>query len=160
MSLDLLGEDFDLHGAGRIWRSPTTRTNGPKRSPTAAGSLGAGCTPGWSWPKAGEKMSKSLGNTLSLPELARRATTPGRCAFVLQSHYRRPMMVHDNLRAAETAVERLDTFARDFVRRATATPDAGALGNVSGTAWTTTSTRRTRSPGRSISSRMPWCVRP
>ena len=46
MSLDLLGDGFDLHGGDWTSPSPITRTSGPRRWPTGIPSPGIGCTTG------------------------------------------------------------------------------------------------------------------
>jgi cysteinyl-tRNA synthetase len=55
MSLDLLGDGFDLHGGVRTWRSLITRTSGPRPSASGGRSPGGGCTQGWSSPIAVKK---------------------------------------------------------------------------------------------------------
>lgn len=73
-------------------------------------------------------MSKSLGNTLSLLELLDAYDPRAFRLQVLQSHYRRPMTVGPTTMAAgAAAVERLDTFAREFTAARHATPDPAAL---------------------------------
>ena len=44
MSLDLLGDGFDLHGGGQDLAFPTTRTSGPRPWPWVTTSPGTGCT--------------------------------------------------------------------------------------------------------------------
>ena len=65
--------------------------------------------------EGGEKMSKSLGNVVSLPELLADYDPRAYRLLVLQSHYRSPLTVTDTtLRAAGQGVERLDALARRF----------------------------------------------
>lgn len=115
MSLDLLGEGFDLHGGGLDLAFPHHENE-------RAQAVGAGQRFARRWvhsgmvtAQGGEKMSKSLGNTLSLLELV---STHDPRAFrlqVLQSHYRSPLEVTEaSLAAAAAGVERLDAFAREF----------------------------------------------
>ncbi|HEX6394608.1 MAG TPA: cysteine--tRNA ligase [Acidimicrobiales bacterium] len=115
MSLDLLGEGFDLHGGGLDLAFPHHENE-------RAQAVGAGQRFARRWvhsgmvtAEGGEKMSKSLGNTLSLSELV---STHDPRAFrlqVLQSHYRSPLEVTEaSLAAAAAGVERLDAFAREF----------------------------------------------
>ena len=115
MSLDLLGEGFDLHGGGLDLAFPHHENE-------RAQAVGAGQRFARRWvhsgmvtAQGGEKMSKSLGNTLSLSELV---STHDPRAFrlqVLQSHYRSPLEVTEaSLAAAAAGVERLDAFAREF----------------------------------------------
>lgn len=122
MSLDLLGEGFDLHGGGIDLAFPHHENE--RAQAEAAGRRfarhwvhSAMVTAG-----GGEKMSKSLGNTLSLPELIEAYDPRALRMLVLQSHYRSPMTVSAaTLEAAARAVEGLDTFAREF-------PSAGVAG--------------------------------
>jgi cysteinyl-tRNA synthetase len=78
--------------------------------------------------EGGEKMSKSIGNTLSLLELVERLDPRALRFLVLQSHYRKPMIVTDDLlAAAERGVERLDGFAREFAAARRVAPDEASL---------------------------------
>jgi cysteinyl-tRNA synthetase len=75
----------------------------------------------------GEKMSKSLGNFIPLPDLLARYDARAYRLLVLQSHYRGPMTVADSTMSAATqTMERLDAFARRFAS-SSAPPDEGAL---------------------------------
>jgi cysteinyl-tRNA synthetase len=128
MSLDLLGEGFDLHGGGQDLAFPHHENE-------RAQAVGVGRRFARRWVHSGmvvaaggEKMSKSLGNTLSLLELLDAHDPRAFRLQVLQSHYRSPMTVSPStLAAAEAAVERLDTFAREFVDARGADPGPEAL---------------------------------
>ena len=62
----------------------------------------------------GEKMSKSVGNISSLPELLERYDGRALRVLVLQAHYRSPMSVTaEALDHAQGALSRLDNFARE-----------------------------------------------
>jgi cysteinyl-tRNA synthetase len=64
---------------------------------------------------SGEKMSKSLGNYVSLPDLLSRYDPRAYRLLVLQSHYRSPMTVTEaTMTAAARTLERLDGLARRF----------------------------------------------
>jgi cysteinyl-tRNA synthetase len=77
----------------------------------------------------GEKMSKSLGNTLSLPGLLDAHDPRAYRLLALQSHYRRSMTVSPTtLEAAGRAVGGLDGFGRDFAAARDAEPDTGVRG--------------------------------
>jgi cysteinyl-tRNA synthetase len=128
MSLDLLGEGFDLHTGG-------LDLSFPHHENERAQALAAGrrFTRRWAHngmivDEGGEKMSKSLGNTLSLLELVDAYDPRAFRLQLLQSHYRRPAAVGETtLQANAAGVERLDAFAREFVGARTAAPAAGAL---------------------------------
>jgi cysteinyl-tRNA synthetase len=128
MSLDLLGEGFDLHGGGQDLAFPHHENE-------RAQAVAAGRTFARHWAHSGmviatsgEKMSKSLGNTLSLLELLDAHDPRAFRMQVVQSHYRSPMSVGEStLAAAAGAVERLDAFAREFAGARGAPPDAAAL---------------------------------
>ncbi len=127
MSLDLLGEDFDLHTGGLDLAFPHH-----ENERVQAIAAGRRFTRRWAHhgmivDEGGEKMSKSVGNTLSLLELLDAYDPRAFRMQVLQSHYRRPMTVGPTTMAANAAaVERLDTFAREFApaRRGPADPSA------------------------------------
>jgi cysteinyl-tRNA synthetase len=121
MSLDILGEGFDLHGGGNDLVFPHHEN---ERAQAEA----AGHTFARHWIHSamvqvgGEKMSKSLGNFTTLADAL---DAHGPRAFrmaVLQAHYRRAIELGDaELVAAGSAVVRLDAL---FRRAATAGIDA------------------------------------
>ncbi len=128
MSLDLLGDGFDLHGGGLDLAFPHHENE-------RAQALGIGRPFARRWAhsgmvvaEGGEKMSKSLGNTLSLQELVAAHDPRAFRLQVLQSHYRSPMAVGENtIAAAEGGVDRLDAFARQFAGARGLSPDRDAL---------------------------------
>jgi cysteinyl-tRNA synthetase len=128
MSLDLLGEGFDLHGGGLDLAFPHHENE-------RAQAVGAGRAFSRRWVhsgmvvvEGGEKMSKSLGNTLSLLELLEAHDPRAYRLLVLQSHYRSPLSVTaDSLAGVEGGVERLDSFARQFAGARGLAADPGAL---------------------------------
>jgi cysteinyl-tRNA synthetase len=112
MSLELLGDGFDLHAGGMDLRFPHHEN---ERAQAVA--LGQTFARHWMHHAfvvtAGEKMSKSLGNVTNLPDLL--ATTDPRAyrLLVLQSHYRSPLdVVPEILERAERSLERLDELVR------------------------------------------------
>lgn len=132
MSLDLLGDDFDLHGGGLDLAFPHHENE-------RAQAVAAGRKFSRRWAhsgmvvvEGGEKMSKSLGNVVSLPDLLERHDPRAYRLLVLQSHYRSPLTVTEaTLAAAEQGMERLDALARRFPQAALAAsavaPDAVVL---------------------------------
>jgi cysteinyl-tRNA synthetase len=131
MSLDLLGEEFDLHAGGMDLRFPHHEN---ERAQAVA--LGKRFAHHWMHngfviDAEGEKMSKSLGNVDNLLDLLDRYDGRAYRLLLLQSHYRSPVLVGgENLEAAENALGGLDAFAaRSAVVGATdrADADAGVL---------------------------------
>ncbi|MHB1533722.1 MAG: cysteine--tRNA ligase [Acidimicrobiales bacterium] len=126
MSLDLLGDDFDLHGGGLDLAFPHHENE-------RAQALGVGRRFARRWVHSGmvvvdggEKMSKSLGNGLSLEEVLAAHDPRALRLLVLQAHYRHPLAVTTpTLEAAGRTVEGLDAFAREFAPTRGGPGDAG-----------------------------------
>ncbi|MGH9066830.1 MAG: cysteine--tRNA ligase, partial [Acidimicrobiales bacterium] len=114
MALDLLGEGFDVHAGGQDLRFPhheNERAQAVALSrPFARHWVHCGMVE-----SGGEKMSKSLGNFTSLPDLLARTDPRAYRLLVLQSHYRKPMEVTPGTLAdAARGLGRLDALARRF----------------------------------------------
>ncbi|MGI9119416.1 MAG: cysteine--tRNA ligase [Acidimicrobiales bacterium] len=112
MSLDLLGDDFDIHGGAVDLPFPHHEN---ERAQAVA--LGRRFARHWvhnGWVMAGgEKMSKSLGNFTSLTDLLERVDGRAYRLLVLRSHYRSPLEVTPATTAdAEAALEGLDNLVR------------------------------------------------
>lgn len=112
MSLDLLGEGFDLHGGGLDLKFPHHEN---ERAQAVA--LGRPFARHWAhngWVMVeGEKMSKSLGNFTSLTDLLAKADGRAYRLLVLRSHYRAPIEVTaETIADAERGLARLDALAR------------------------------------------------
>jgi cysteinyl-tRNA synthetase len=112
MSLDLLGDGFDLHGGG-------LDLSFPHHENERAQAVAAGRDFARRWVHngfvevGGEKMSKSLGNFVTLVELIAEHDPRAYRLVVLQAHYRSPVEVTGtSISNAEAALGRLDTFAR------------------------------------------------
>jgi cysteinyl-tRNA synthetase len=112
MALDLLGEDFDLHGGGQDLAFPHHENE-------RAQAVADGRRFARTWVHngfvevEGTKMSKSLGNVSNLVDLVEQYDPRAYRLLVLRSHYRSPIDVtDDSLRDAEAALDRLDSFAR------------------------------------------------
>ncbi len=114
MSLDLLGEGFDLHGGGQDLRFPHHENE--RAQAVADGKEFARYWMHNGWVEVeGTKMSKSLGNFTTLPDLLARHDARAYRLLVLRAHYRSPIEVTpETLADAEKALERLDTLARRF----------------------------------------------
>ncbi|MBM3682991.1 MAG: cysteine--tRNA ligase [Actinobacteria bacterium] len=112
MSLDLLGEGFDLHGGGQDLAFPHHENE-------RAQAIACGREFAHHWMHngfvevGGEKMSKSLGNFTNLLDLIDRHDARAYRLLVLRSHYRSPLEVTEATVAdAERQLDRLDAFAR------------------------------------------------
>jgi cysteinyl-tRNA synthetase len=114
MSLDLLGDGFELHGGGQDLMFPHHEN---ERAQAVA--VGRHFARHWmhnGWVTVdGEKMSKSLGNFTSLTDLLDRSDARSYRLLVLRSHYRSPIEVTpETIADAESGLARLDEMARRF----------------------------------------------
>jgi cysteinyl-tRNA synthetase len=114
MSLDLLGDGFDLHGGGQDLAFPHHENE-------RAQAVAEGRPFARHWVHnggvevEGTKMSKSLGNFTSLTDLLSRVDGRAYRILVLRAHYRSPIEVTpETLADAEKALVRLDGLARRF----------------------------------------------
>jgi cysteinyl-tRNA synthetase len=115
MSLDLLGEDFDVHGGGADLAFPHHENERAQAVATKRRFARHWVHNGWVVDSSGEKMSKSLGNFTSLSDLLSRADPRAYRLLVLRSHYRSPIEVSPATVADATeALGRLDAFSRRF----------------------------------------------
>ena len=127
MSLDLLGEGFDLHTGGLDLCFPHHEN---ERAQAVA--LGQSFARHWMHngfvELDGEKMSKSIGNTMNLLDLTETYDQRAYRLVVLQAHYRSPIEVTDTtMVAAGTALARLDAFARRCAALPAAVPETQQL---------------------------------
>ena len=128
MSLDLLGEGFDLHCGGQDLRFPHHENE--RAQAVAVGKRFANhwMHNGFIVDAEGEKMSKSLGNVSNLLDLIERYDPRAYRMVLLQSHYRSPIKIGQaNIDAAVKALEGLDAFAARTADLAAAHPDPGVL---------------------------------
>ncbi|MDE0267824.1 MAG: cysteine--tRNA ligase [Acidimicrobiaceae bacterium] len=117
MSLGLLGDGFDLHGGGDDLIFPH-HTNERAQALAAKRAFARHWMHNAMVNVDGDKMSKSLGNFLTVTEMLEERPLNARAfrLIVLQTHYRKTMEVNADLIAtARAAAERIDTM----VRRAT-----------------------------------------
>ena len=112
MSLKLLGDGFDLHAGGMDLRFPHHENE--RAQAVALGHAFAGHWMHHAFVEvAGEKMSKSLGNFLTLTDLVERADPRAYRLLVLQSHYRSPLEVlPESIERAERTLAKLDELNR------------------------------------------------
>jgi cysteinyl-tRNA synthetase len=114
MSLDLLGEGFELHGGGQDLMFPHHENERAQAVAEGREFARHWMHNGWVT-MDGEKMSKSLGNFTSLDDLLARSDARAYRLLVLRSHYRSPMEVTpDTIADAEGGLARLDELARRF----------------------------------------------
>jgi cysteinyl-tRNA synthetase len=128
MSLGLLGEGFDLHLGGLDLAFPHHENE--RAQAVAAGRVFARrwAHNGMVVDERGDKMSKSVGNIRSLPELLSRYEGRVLRTLVLGSHYRSPMTLTEaGLDGAQGALSRLDSFARETRDLGPAGPDADVV---------------------------------
>lgn len=128
MSLDLLGEGFDLHCGGQDLRFPHNENE--RAQAVALGKTFANhwMHNGFVVDAEGEKMSKSLGNVSNLLDLIERYDPRAYRMVLLQSHYRSPVKIAgDNMDAAVNALAGLDAYAARARDVDAAVPDPSVL---------------------------------
>ncbi len=114
MSLDLLGEDFDIHGGGLDLAFPHHENERAQAVGLQRAFARHWVHNGWVM-VGGEKMSKSLANFTSLTDLLERADARAYRLLVLRAHYRSPIEVTPStIEQAEQGLARLDDMARRF----------------------------------------------
>ncbi|HEY4929635.1 MAG TPA: cysteine--tRNA ligase [Acidimicrobiales bacterium] len=114
MSLDLLGEGFELHGGGQDLMFPHHENERAQAVADGKEFARHWMHNGWVT-VGGEKMSKSLGNFTSLADLLARSDARAYRLLVLRSHYRSPIEVTpETIAQAEAGLARLDEMARRF----------------------------------------------
>jgi cysteinyl-tRNA synthetase len=128
MSLDLLGEGFDLHCGGQDLRFPHHENE--RAQAVALGKRFANhwMHNGFVVDAEGEKMSKSLGNVSNLLDLIDLYDPRAYRMVLLQSHYRSPVKItQENIDGAVKALAGLDAFAARTAGTTGAEPDADVL---------------------------------
>ena len=129
MSLDLLGDGFDLHGGGQDLAFPHHENE-------RAQAVAAGRTFARHWMHngfvevGGEKMATSLGNFTNLLDLVESTDARAYRLLVLRAHYRSPVEVtRTSTDDAAAALRRLDAFARRVAAAAlpSTPPEAAAI---------------------------------
>ena len=128
MSLDILGEGFDLHCGGMDLKFPHHENE--RAQAVALGKRFANhwMHNGFVVDAEGEKMSKSLGNVANLLDLMDHYDPRAYRMLLLQSHYRGPVSVgQDNVDASVNALAGLDSFASRTAGLAAADPDEDVI---------------------------------
>jgi cysteinyl-tRNA synthetase len=112
MSLDLLGEGFDLHCGGQDLRFPHHENERAQAVALGRRFANHWMHNGFVVDAEGEKMSKSLGNVSNLLDLIELYDPRAYRMVLLQAHYRSPVKItQDNIDAAVKALAGLDSFA-------------------------------------------------
>ena len=120
-----LGDTFDIHGGGIDLRFPHHENEQAQSRAAGLGFARYWMHNGWVT-ISGEKMSKSLGNSLIVSEVLKRTRAIALRYYLGAAHYRSNIEYHEgSLREAETAVERIETF----LRRAAPTQGVWAMGS-------------------------------
>ena len=128
MSLDLLGEGFDLHCGGQDLRFPHHENE--RAQAVALGKRFANhwMHHGFIVDAEGEKMSKSLGNVNNLLDFVEAYDPRAYRMVLLQSHYRSPITVNaDSIDAATKSLAGLDSFVARTSGVPASEPDPAVL---------------------------------
>jgi cysteinyl-tRNA synthetase len=127
MSLDLLGEGFELHGGGQDLMFPHHENERAQAVADGREFARHWMHNGWVT-VGGEKMSKSLGNFTTLLDLIDDHDPRSYRLLVLQAHYRSPVEVTPaTVTSAEAALDRLDALARRVSDLPEVEPDEAVL---------------------------------
>jgi cysteinyl-tRNA synthetase len=128
MSLELLGEGFDLHCGGADLRFPHHENERAQAVAMGKEFARHWMHNGFVVDVEGEKMSKSLGNVTNLLDLIELYDPRAYRMLLLQTHYRSPVKVgQDNIDAAVKSLSGLDGFAARAARLPTATADVSTI---------------------------------
>jgi cysteinyl-tRNA synthetase len=112
MSLDILGEGFDLHCGGQDLKFPHHENERAQAVALGRNFASHWMHHGWVVDLEGEKMSKSLGNVDNVVDLLEKYDPRAYRMLLLQAHYRGPVGVGaENLEASVKALAGLDSFA-------------------------------------------------
>ncbi|WP_277675870.1 cysteine--tRNA ligase [Saccharopolyspora rectivirgula] len=117
MATYYLGGEFDIHGGGLDLVFPHH-----ENELAQSNAAGDGFARYWlhnAWvTMSGEKMSKSLGNTLSIPEVLKRARAAELRYYLVTPHYRSTIEFSDGgLAEAAATYQRIESFLRRVVQR-------------------------------------------
>ncbi len=110
MAARYLGDTFDIHGGGIDLRFPHHENEQAQSHAAGFGFARYWVHNGWVT-TGGEKMSKSLGNSLLVTEVLQRVRPLALRYYLGAAHYRSNIEYHeDSLREADAAVERIEGF--------------------------------------------------
>ncbi|HET8613893.1 MAG TPA: cysteine--tRNA ligase [Actinomycetales bacterium] len=124
MARKYLGDTFDIHGGGVDLRFPHHENEQAQSRAAGLGFARYWLHNGW-LTLGGEKMSKSLGNSMIVSHLLQHVRPVVLRYFLGSTHYRSTLEYHeDSLREAEAALDRIEGFLRR------AAPPAGGFAFV------------------------------
>jgi cysteinyl-tRNA synthetase len=125
MATTYLGPEFDIHGGGLDLIFPHHENERAQSRAAGDGFARYWLHNGWVT-LSGEKMSKSLGNTLSIPATLRRVRAVELRYYLIAAHYRSAIEYSDGaLDEAVAAYQRIESFVHR-VRERCGVPDPGA----------------------------------
>ncbi|MEV6604213.1 cysteine--tRNA ligase [Kutzneria sp. NPDC051319] len=126
MSTYYLGPEFDIHGGGLDLVFPHHENE--QAQSRAAGDAFSRYWMHWSWvTMSGEKMSKSLGNVMSIPAMLTKARAVELRYYLVGPHYRSTIEYSDTaLDEAVTAYGRIENFVQRVVQQ-TGSVEPGVL---------------------------------
>jgi len=128
MSLDLLGEGFDLHCGGQDLKFPHHENERAQAVALGRSFANHWMHHGWVVDPEGEKMSKSLGNVDNVVDLLEHYDARAYRMLLLQAHYRGPVAVgNDNLESSTKTLAGLDAFAARTAAAEVADADESVL---------------------------------
>ena len=128
MSLELLGEGFDLHCGGMDLKFPHHENERAQAVALGKEFANHWMHNGFVVDAEGEKMSKSLGNVANLLDLMEHYDPRAYRMVLLQTHYRSPVRVGaDNIDAAGSALAGLDAFAARAASLDASDPDSEVM---------------------------------
>jgi len=115
MSSYYLGETFDIHGGGQDLIFPHHENEQAQSMAASGRPLARYCVHNGFFTIRGEKMSKSLGNFLTIQEMVRRFHPEAVRLFLLSRHYRTPLDYSEEaLQEAQNHLHRLYQLLKDL----------------------------------------------
>jgi cysteinyl-tRNA synthetase len=117
MATNYLGGEFDIHGGGIDLIFPHHENERAQSLAAGDGFARYWLHNGWVT-MAGEKMSKSLGNVVSIPEMLNKVRAPELRYYLVAPHYRSTIEYSEAaLAEAVSAYRRIETFLRNVAGR-------------------------------------------
>jgi cysteinyl-tRNA synthetase len=128
MCLHHLGETIDIHGGGNDLIFPHHENEIAQSESLTGKPFARYWMHNGMLQLGGEKMSKSLGNLVTIDEFLREHTADALRLLVFSGHYRKPVMYTDEtIASAERSLTRLQTALRPSNGRKSVGPEAEAL---------------------------------